>query len=737
MKRHIPSFFIFTVSLSFFVHPFSSAQDGRAAKLGTVIQLRRDVFTTQQGLPGNSVRDIVMTQDGNIWAATSEGIGSYDGKTWKSYGQKEGLASQDVLAIAGNLWAATPSGVFAYASGKWSFSGSSCVPASHYAKLSSDSKGKVYWTTTAGLCVYEKGKWNKLELKNNIQITAVKITANDRALLGTSQGLMETDGKTIFPVKLPEKGCEWLKSPIADIDFKTFGPVAAITAYGIMGWDGAECRKASFRVPFADATVLNNGVIGTSRGFYFPAASVAEETIPYFAGRRWLPHDHIQALFVNDKEESIWAGTPGGLAKVHVTKITLEDKAIEFEKRIRERHVKQGFVRELQLNVPGNPARGGFLPHSDNDGLWTSLYVAAMSFKYAVTKDEKAREWARESFRALEELQEITGTDGFFARSIVEKGEPEKFKYGGEWHVDKSGKWEWKGDTSSDELDGHFFAYPIFFDLAADEKDKERVRKLVRKIMDHIIKNNWRLIDVDGKPTRWGVWNPAQINDDKPIHGLPDETWWQERGLNPLEILSHLKTAYHITGDEKYQKAYLELIEKHHYAENTITQKITEPPDEVNHSDDELAFLAYYPLLLYEKDPELLEIYKKSLKRSWDIEAPEKNPWWNFTYCAFMEGDCRVWESVDTLRQIPWEQLNYRMENSHRLDVQIDPKFGRFGELQSTQALPYTETCILRWNGNPYRLDSCGGENEEGDGVLFLLPYWMGRYHGFIVEQGK
>ena len=79
---------------------------------------------------------------------------------------------------------------------------------------------------------------------------------------------------------------------------------------------------------------------------------------------------------------------------------------------------------------------------------------------------------------------------------------------------------------------------------------------------------------------------------NRPIHGTGDENWREERGLNSLLILSHLKVAYHITGQEKYQQKYLELIEKHGYAENTIHLKITSPPEAVNHSDDELAFCA-------------------------------------------------------------------------------------------------------------------------------------------------
>ncbi len=383
--------------------------------------------------------------------------------------------------------------------------------------------------------------------------------------------------------------------------------------------------------------------------------------------------------------------------------IPLSEKSAHFERIIRARHVKDGFVRELTLDAPGDISKGGFLHHSDNDGLWTGLYVAAMSFKYAVSKDPETRAWAQEGLNALLRLEKITGLPGFPARSIVAAGEPIKFSYDGEWHPDSTGQWEWKGNTSSDELAGHFFAYSVYYDLVADDNDKSRIRETVRRIMDRIIQSDWYLIDVDGKPTRWGVWNPRQLNENKSVHGLPDEDWKEEKGLGSLEILSHLKVTYHMTGDVKYEKAYRKLIKKYGYADNTVNLKITEPPESVNHSDDELAFCAYYPLLKYETNPKLSIIYKRSLSRTWEIERPERNPWWNFTYCVFIGGDCAAPDSLRTLTEIPLDQLNRK-------------KAG---------------VSLQRWNGNPYS-DSGGGGNIEGDGALFLLPYWMGRHHGFI-----
>jgi hypothetical protein len=48
--------------------------------------------------------------------------------------------------------------------------------------------------------------------------------------------------------------------------------------------------------------------------------------------------------------------------------------------------------------------------------------------------------------------------------------------------------------------------------------------------------------------------------------------------------------------------------------------------------------------------------------------------------------------------------------------------------------LPAGERPLIKWNGNPYRLDGGDGGRTEEDGAFFLLPYWMGRYHGIIEE---
>jgi hypothetical protein len=442
----------------------------------------------------------------------------------------------------------------------------------------------------------------------------------------------------------------------------------------------------------------------------------------YLAGKRWLPDDRVTGIGFetnNSGNDITWLETPKGFSRIEYRAMTLAEKSKAFVERVRARHVRHGLTADSTLQTPGDLSTNRTVS-SDNDGLWTQMYVAAEAFRYKVTGEADARANASQGFEAMLRLEEITGIPGFHARSFIKVGEDIQ-PQDGEWHDTADGKWRWKGDTSSDEIVGHYFGYAIYYDLVADEAEKQKIRGVVTRTTDHILNNNYQLIDVDGKRTRWGWWGPEEIWAD------PDET-----GLRALHILSHLRVAIHITGSPRYKQAYNDLISNHRYHLLTRNQKVNYP-GRVNHSDDELAFLSYYPLLNYETDPKLREVYVQSLERSWQVERPERNPLWNFIYAVgsgskeFDRGEASL-----TLREIPMDQISWTVSNSSRLDVPMDTLNDRFDRRQALIVLPYGELPIDKWNGNPYRLDGGDGGRSEGDGVYFLLPYWMGRYHKLI-----
>ncbi len=219
--------------------------------------------------------------------------------------------------------------------------------------------------------------------------------------------------------------------------------------------------------------------------------------------------------------------------------------------------------------------------------------------------------------------------------------------------------------------------------------------------------------------------------------------------MNSLEILSHLKVAEHIVGKPRYTQMLEELVTRHAYATNTVMQKIVWPPQLVNHSDDELAFLSYYPLLIYERDPRLRRIYLASIKRSWLIERPEHSALFNLIYgaalqasewtdpakrptMAYVDGheydrqECLAW-----FRDVPQDTTIWTVHNSQRRDVRIAGQ-NRARQARAETVLPVSERRVMRWNGDPYTLDGGSAGRERDDGGAILLPYWMGRYHRLI-----
>jgi len=400
--------------------------------------------------------------------------------------------------------------------------------------------------------------------------------------------------------------------------------------------------------------------------------------------------------------------------------MTLARKAQIFEERIRTRHDRYGLVADSALTIPGDPASNR-PTDNDNDGLWTSIYAAAECFRYQVTRSPEALANARKAVEAMLFLEEVAGRRGFPARSFIRKGDP--MPQGGEWHWTPDGQYYWKGDTSSDEVVGHFFIFGIAADLLPDQEFKGRIVATARRIMDHILDHGYTLVDLDGQPTTWGWWSPQKLAQQ------PDE-----RALNSLQLLSFLKTAAHITGEARYQTEYLKVAWDLKYAD--LMTRLNEFRQELNYSDEELAMLPFYALFAYEKDPALLTAYRRAVDAWWQNIQREANPLWTFIYLkghpkAHADLSAAIW----TLYRTPLDTIEWTVRNSQRQDLVWAPGRDRFGQRETVTLLPPDERPIMRWNSNPFVVDGGGDGHGEDDGAAFLLPYWLGRAQGLLLGE--
>lgn len=452
----------------------------------------------------------------------------------------------------------------------------------------------------------------------------------------------------------------------------------------------------------------------------------------YYASKRWLPNDQVKQITAGP-DESVLVLTKGGVAKICFKNMTLEEKAVYYNRQVRERHIRNGFNATLTGMQPGD-LHTGFMEDSDNDGLWTSMYLGAEAFRYAVTRSPEALQNCRESLDAMERLYSVNPVKGFPARSFERKGFALHDK--DKWIAAPHPEWEWKSTTSSDEAIGHIFVFGVMAELIDDADIRNRSIALIDSLMQHIVDNDFYMIDWDGKPTLWAKWNPEYVNARPKMVG--------DRKINASNIMAMLQTAYHFTKKEIYKEKAFELMEKHGYFENLMRpmKEIAQAPEDAddwskmlseswNHSDDEMYFLGYWGLYRYAFNDTLKEHYKKAIIDHWEIERPEKDGLWNIATALVNPKEFDLKEAIWYLQEYPLDMIAWTVKNSERKDIElVEPNFR---EQSTKEVLPPDELRIARHNANRFRLDGgYNGTEELSAGDIWLLPYWMGRYLGVI-----
>ena len=616
--------------------------------------------------------------NGDLWAASPNGLAKFDGSAWSLAAD---MPAVDMCLYNGQIVFASGRRLYALADGSptpLSEPGStSLLGIAPYSGTVYVHDGKRVGLLERGQLVYEEiTDWGELEHGCTVRDI---MAYGSRLYCATDEGLCLLRGMT------------W---------------------YHIVGEDG---------LCYEDITCLARGFnrdlwIGTMRG----AIRNVDGEYQFLGYPRWLPHNKVNAIACGDN--ATYLATDGGLGIITYEPYTLAKKAAYYERWLDEWGQKRlGFIHSLFL-IDGKWQR----EVSDNDVGYSSHYLHAKCFEYAVTGNADARAEAVSMMKSMKWSEEITPIEGFPARSIYAVGEPcLKADHGSgglpaEWHPTPDGIWEWKGDTSSDEIDAHVYATTIFLHLAANDAEREWATEHLHRVIGHIVDNGFCLRDVDGKPTRWARWDPEYLQTPYGYYA---------RGLNGMEAFNYMTTAYHFTGDSKFMDAKKQLIGWNYFGD-ILRQKLTFPAGAFTHFDDRLAFYAYFPLILHETDAELKTLWLRSLERSWEVKRIEAVPWFNFIYGALTGNDCETGRAVEHLRAWPLDLRRLSYTNSHRDDLY--PPKGYREYARRPKPLTPRETEPNRWDGDFMRLDGTLDGKVVADPGGWLDAYWMGRYYGFI-----
>jgi hypothetical protein len=626
----------------------------------------------------------------------------------------------------------------------------------------------------------------------NLSLHGVAVDGTGRIWLAADTGLftlMDLNSASADPYSIDDHG-----QP-DDLDLSAFrdvvscgGWVAAISADALLLVDTVNNETQRLLWPGLDSGLPTGGnlalacnadgvLIGHENGATFvPFDGGAYD---HYASGRWLP-DHafgegepsdIRVQAVGLGEEVRLLGTAYGASRVYLLSRNMASK----------QHVHDSYVDHF-WRMDGFFSSDGYAPDAwngftdmtlgdkDNDGLWTQMMIGGWCFAYAATGDEKFYNYAHKAMENMYKLVDYPAITfealgkprGFIARSIVREDEGVIYTHKVETAEEVGDKgilrWNpvtvdgvnylWKADTSSDELAGHFFGFPVYYDLCAkDDAERAKVASYAADVMGYIVDNGFVLIDLDGTRTTFGHWNPETISIavdglsacmqngyelDDCVGALGGGGW-----LNSIEILGALLATWHMTGDKKFYDAYELLVTQHRYDEvamaNEQTYTITKSLF-ANHSDHELAMLAYTTLIRYEPNDERRARWIESLEFLYEWERPERNPWWAgvcaLSGCAAPDLD----SAGRTLREMPDDRREWAYDYTYRKDVKLKGN-DRFGKPQMDRVLPFDEIRTMWWNGNPYTYAGGGNGREWSAPTAWLLPYYMHLYAGTIVSE--
>ena len=717
--------------------------------MSLIVLLYRDIPFTQEyhvgyrisdNLADNDVRRIAVDSSQNIWIATANGIfvKLKDAKEWKPIQDKamRGPSFDVAVDAAGNIWFSTWNGIFKYNKGTVEKIEEIVPPVSIIAAA----KDGIYFFGYYGVWQFNDNKVHKINLTISKGIRDAACDAKGNLWLASDVGLYQyKDDK----LKLFQENNDLISAYVRGV---AVSDEQNIWAGGLGGVTirNEEHKVSTIKPENGLSTAEVNCVRKSPSGVMWVGSNLG--IVRYYKdgshslrfSRRWLMDDRVRGIAF-DKTGTAWIATAKGVSAIKTRKMTLAQKEQFFYSKLMRDHVREPWIiHRLALETAGDTTTRRH-DDDDNDGEYTAIYLSMESLRYAASGEKDAREKAKKAFHTLKYFQEVTGTDGFFARTIIpidwnkmhdgnhqytekeiadERVKNPRYKIVAKrWHKSADGKWLWKGDTSSDEMCGHFMGYYYYYEFAADEKEKEIIRMHVKKIMDYLIKNNFNFLDVDGKPTLWAVWSPDKLNND------PD--WAPEKRLNSFELLAYLKFAYHITNDEKYQQAYKDLINKHGYLKNISKLNNKNPAWEI-YFDVPMAGYLFSILVKYEEDAEVRKFYEDLMDEWFEKQKDAHNALNNFIYCYARNKREEVQNSIDFLIDTPLDLVDWHIDHTKREDICIVRK-PILEDRQTSILVPASERATVRWDKNPW-LAVSGNPHQEREPVFWLFPYWMAKY---------
>ena len=418
-------------------------------------------------------------------------------------------------------------------------------------------------------------------------------------------------------------------------------------------------------------------------------------------------------------------------------KKTLHEKAEFFERNARERHnILGSYPSSVRLIPPrhhvglqegvwqrlietGELPLGWTFDHGTtglsnvaHTSSWTGCLLTSQAFRVAYTRKahgEDSAEYleaytrADEVIGSLRMLTLVSGRPGYLARGVAlgHGISYEEREGAGTRDLWSQGAGEYahlryRGGPSHHNYDQVFRGLGIYYFVAADDPQKNRIRDIVSDMSNWAhLRNDLVVMHTDGERISTeliGGWRMLE-GDTEPSGGS-------------AMALTGLKIASEITGNEQVDTLYQEWVDRLGLRDPSRTRESIMGPPRGNYDDTDHLLGDLYLLHLIEQDEALRAFYRKCVMDSWEAHKDEKMAWFNGIYRVTLgdpygDPDGSLWN----LQTHPTCRILQPRMNSIRDDVELCEHNGK---TQSRVPLPVHQRASdneYEWKGSPFALD--------------------------------
>ncbi|HEY2378260.1 MAG TPA: hypothetical protein VGH98_19945 [Gemmatimonadaceae bacterium] len=403
------------------------------------------------------------------------------------------------------------------------------------------------------------------------------------------------------------------------------------------------------------------------------------------------------------------------VAVVAATPVPTQADADAISANIRALHMPYGTLADPGF-ASSDPSSAGYTTVTTynrmGDGaIWTGHYLAAESFRYAVTQSADALDAVRRALNGVQSLVDVTTqTDrNVLARSWVPASSPYLAKitadegHNGMYATTYNGqRVYWIGNTSRDQYAGVFFGLAVVYDFVPDANLRAQASALVTRLLTNLITHGWSVQMPNG-------------SFSTTFNGRPDEQ------LTFLQIGRHLNPLKHEAVYTAFAAAHAPLVSVPIRAECSDTYG--------GYFKFNLDYIGMFDLVRLEPAASL---YRPFYANAYGVlrrcTATHQNAHFNMID--------RALRGANALRDSDTPNfLGLWLERSRRdYFTHVSNKYQVCGTNKACGIVAVNDrpNTDFLWQRSPQLL--YGGDQGlvETAGIDYLLPYWMARYYGVI-----